>query len=172
VPDRSKPTAPGKVAPRVVAAFFSEFVCKADKEFGILGEHSNTSLFDFQMEMLIFGLHCLDRAVFAYWGHEYRAAFMNCAFSFACEMFSDVLPESQREIFLEGFKKRCDTRQTEYGAMKALPGEDGAMKNVLAYEFTKRVCVDAGVNNPAVQLALIEWANGISTMMLKIAEGL
>jgi len=25
-------------------------------------------LFDFQMEALIYGLHCLDRAVFAYWG--------------------------------------------------------------------------------------------------------
>ena len=173
MPDRSKPAVPEKAAPQVVAAFFTEFVAKANKEYALLEEHSDgppkTSLFDFQMEALIYGLHCLDRAVFACWGAEYRAAFMNCAFSFACEMFSDVLPDSERGRFLDGFKKDCDIRQTEYGTMKPLPGEDGAMKNVLAYEFAKRICIGAGVYNPPVQLVLIEWANGILMTMLEIA---
>lgn len=157
-------------------AFISEFAAKVDKEYALLEEHGNgplkTTLFDLQMETLIFGLHCLDRAVFAFWGAEYRAAFMNRAFGFACDAFASVLPESARERFLEGFKKHCDTRQAEYGAMKPLPGKDGAMKNVLAYEFTKRICIDAGVYNPPVQLVLMEWANGIAMMMLEIAEKL
>jgi hypothetical protein len=176
MPARSKPAAPEKAAPQVVAAFVTEFVAKADKEYALLEEHSDgppkTSLFDFQMEALIYGLHCLDRAVFAYWGAEYRAAFMNCAFSFACEIFSDVLPNSERARFLDGFKKHCDVRQTEYGTMRPLPGEDGAMKNVLAYEYAKRICLDAGVYNPPVQIILTEWAIDVSIMMLKIAKEL
>jgi hypothetical protein len=176
MPAESKPATPERAAPRVVAAFVAEFVAKADKRYSLLEEHSDgapkTSLFDFQMEELIYGLHCLDRAVFAHWGAEYRAAFMNCAFTFACEMFSGVLPDLDRGRFLDGFKKHYDTRQAEYGAMKVLPGEDGAMKNVLAYEYTNRLCVDAGVYNPPVQVVLMEWANGILPMMLKIAEQL
>jgi hypothetical protein len=42
----------------------------------------------------------------------------------------------------------------------------------LAYEYTKRICIDAGVYNPPVQFILMERANGILTMMLKIAEEL
>jgi hypothetical protein len=176
MPAGSEPAAPEKAAPQFVADFVTEFVARADKEYALLEEHSDgpptTSLFNFQIEELIYGLHCLDRAVLAYWGAEYRAAFMNCAFGFACEMFSDVLPDSDRERFLDEFKKLCDIRQTEYGAMKPLPGKDGAMKNVLAYEYTKRICIDAGVYNPPVQFILMECANGILTMMLKIAEEL
>lgn len=157
-------------------AFISEFAAKVDKEYTLLEECGDgplkTNLFDLQMETLIFGLHCLDRAVLAYQGTEYRAAFMNCAFGFACEALAGALPASAREGFLEGFKKHCDTRQVEYGAMDLLPGKDGAMKNVLVYEFTKRICVDAGVYNPPVQLILMEWANGIAKMMLEIAENL
>lgn len=175
MPDRSNPTVPEKSAPRTIAAFFTEFVSNSDKEYALLQEHSDgtpkISLFDFQMETLIYGLHCLDRAVFAFWGAEYRAAFMNCAFAFACEMFSDVLPESARELFLEGFKKHCDARQVEYGAMKPI-SEDGTMKNGLPYEFFKRLCVDAGVYNPPVQIVLMEWAGRILTMMLETAETL
>ena len=174
--DNSKPQCPEKAAPPIVGAFISEFAAKVDKEYALLEESSDgplkTSLFDLQMETLIFGLHCLDRAVFAYRGATYRAAFMNCAFGFAYDGFASVLPESARERVLEGFKKHCDTRQTEYGAMKLLPGEDGAMKNVLAYEFTKRICIDAGVYNPPVQIVLMKWANGIATMMLEIAKKL
>lgn len=176
MPARSEPAAPEKAAPRIVAAFVTEFVARTEKQYSLLEEHSDgppkTSLFDFQMEELIYGLHCLDRAVFACWGAEYRAAFMNCAFSFAREMFSNVLPHSGRGRFLDEFKKHCDVRQAEYGAMKMLPGEDGAMKNVLAYEYTKRLCVDAGVYNPPVQIVLMESANEILTMMLGIAEQL
>jgi hypothetical protein len=176
MPARSKPAAPEKAAPQVIAAFFTEFVAQADKEYALIEEHSDgppqTSLFDFQMETLIYGLHCLDRAVFAYWGSEYRDAFMNCAFSFACKMFSDVLPDSEHDRFLDEFKKHCDIRQTEYGTMKPLPSEDGAMKNVLAYEYSKRICIEAGVYNPPVQLVLMEWATDVSAMMLKIAKQL
>ena len=176
MPDRSKPQAPEKAAPPIVEAFISEFAAKVDKEYALLEEHGNrplkTSLFDLQMETLIFGLHCLDRAVFAFWGAKYRSAFMNCAFGFACDAFAAVLPQSARERFLEGFKKHCDTRQAEYGAMRPIPGEDGAMKNVLPYEFTKRICIDAGVYNPPVQIVLMEWATEIMTMMLEIAEKL
>jgi hypothetical protein len=172
MPNRAKPSAPEKAAPPIVATFFEEFVVKADKEYAILGEHCETSLFDFRMEVLVYGLHCLDRAVFTYWGAAYRAAFMNSAFSFACEMFTDELPDAQREIFLEGFKKQCDTRHFEYAAMKPISGEDETMKNLLPWEFTKRVCNDAGVFNPPVHLVLMEWAAGIMTMMLRIAEEL
>ncbi len=156
-------------------AFISEFAAKVDKEYAILEEHSDgppaISLFDLQMETLIFGLHCLDRAVVAFWDVDYRAAFMNCAFGFACDAFAAALPESTRGQFLEGFKKHCDFRQAEYGAMKPI-GEDGAMKKVLPYEFSKRLCIDAGVYNPPVQLVLMEWAGGIMTTMSEIAEGL
>jgi len=176
VPHSSNPAAAAEAAPPVVAAFISEFVSKVDSQYTILKESSDDplriSLFDLQMETLIFGLHCLDRAVFTYWGDEYRIAFMNFAFGFACEMFSDALPESQREIFLEGFKKHCDTRQAEYGLMKPIAGEDGAMKNVLPYEFSKRLCIHDGAYNPVVQIVLMEWAEGIMTMMLKIGERL
>lgn len=176
MPDRSKPQAPEKAAPPIVEAFISEFAAKVDKEYALLEEHSDgplkTSLFALQMETLIFGLHCLDRALFARFGAAYRSAFMDHAFATACEAFAVALPDDARDRFLESFEDHCYIRQQEYGAMKPLPGEDGAMKNVLACEFTKRICVDAGVYNPPVQLVLMEWANGIATMMLEIAEKL
>jgi len=173
---KPRPAAPEESAPKVAAVFFTEVVAKSDKEYALLEKHSDgapkLSLVDFQMEALIYGLHCLDRAVFAFWGADYRAAFMNRAFTFICDMFCDVMTDSQRKRFLEGFKKLCDARQLEYGAMKPVVGEDGLPKNVLPYEFSKRLCIDAGVYNPATHIVLMEWAGGIMTMMLEIAEEL
>ncbi len=175
MPDSSKPAAPETAAPPVIAAFFAEFVANADMKYAVLEEHCDgepkISLFDFQIEVLIYGLHCLDRAVFAFRGAEYRATFMNYGFAFACEMFSDLLPEPTRERFLERFKEHCEARQAEYGAMRPI-SKDSAMKNVLPYEFSKRLCFDAGVCNPPVQIVLMKWAGGIMTMMLEVAETL
>jgi hypothetical protein len=176
VPAKSNPPAPENAVPPIVEAFISEFAAKVDKEYALLEEYSDgppaISLFDLQMETLIFGLHCLDRAVFARFGAAYRSAFMDYAFATACEAFAAALPDDARDRFLESFEDHCYIRQQEYGKMKLLPGEDGAMKNVLVHEFTKRICIDAGVYNPPVQLVLMEWANGIAMMMLEIAEKL
>ena len=176
MPNSSKPAAPEQAAPKVAAAYFTEFVAKANKEYALLEEHSDgapkISLVDFQMEVLVYGLHCLDRAVFAFWEADYRAAFMNRAFTFIGDMFSERMTDSNREQFLKGFKSLCDTRQAEYGVMKPIVGEDGIPKNVLPYEFSKRLCIDAEVYNPPVQIVLMEWAGGIMTMMLEIAEEL
>lgn len=40
---------------------------------------------EFEMEVVIFALHCLDRVVLAHWGGEYRAALMDNAFAFVYE---------------------------------------------------------------------------------------
>ena len=41
------------------------------------------------MEVLIFGLHCLDRVALAHWGAEYRAAFIDHALDF---VYAPLLP--------------------------------------------------------------------------------
>lgn len=174
MPDQSKPPAPESAAPPIVASFISEWVVCSEKEYTLLTEFAEgvpkISLFDFQMETLIYGLHCLDRGVFAYFGDGYRTAFMSEAFAFACGMFAEVLPEPQRQQFLEEFDRHCATRHLEYGVMKPLMAEGtSAMRNVLPYEFSKRLCIDAGVFNPPVQIALMEWSGEIMTTMLKVA---
>lgn len=172
----SKFSPPEQVAPPIVAAFFTEFIPNVKNEYELLekanADSPKISLPDLQMETLIFGLHCLDRAVFAHCGATYRDAFMDCAFATACEAFASALPDHSRGRFLECFKEHCHTRRREYGGMRLLPGEDGALKDVLSYEYAKRICVDAGVHNMAVHLVMLENANAILTMMNKIAQTL
>ena len=128
------------------------------------------SLPDLQMETLIFALHCLDRAIFAFWGAEYRAAFMECAFGTACELLCSILPEHKREQFAESFERQCATRQREYAAMMPLVGKDDESGNVLAYEFGEKMCFSAGVQNVDVVATMISGAQSIFIMMMKIAE--
>jgi hypothetical protein len=154
VTPNSRPAPPNQTAPSIVAAFFTEFISHAKNDYELLQEASEAPLKlglpDLQMETLIFGLHCLDRAVFAHYGAAYRAAFMDCAFDTASEAFSAVLPDHLRDHFLDHFKDRCNTRQLEYGEMKLLPGDGEGLKGVLSYEFGKRICFDAGVHEPEV----------------------
>ena len=167
---------PEQSAPRVVAAFFVEFLPHVQKEYELLvkgGEGPlKISLPDLQLETLIFGLHCLDRAVFAHFGFEYRAVFMDHAFGAACDAFAAVLPDDLGGPFVELFDKQCQARQQEYGAMRLLPAEDGALKGVLCWEFANRICASAGVSEPLVLKVMIEQANSILGMMNKIAQTL
>jgi hypothetical protein len=124
------------------------------------------------METLIFGLHCLDRAVFAHHGAAYRAAFMDTALATASDAFATVLPDRLRDHFLDHFKDRYNTRQLEYGEMKLMPGDGEGLKGVLSWEFGKRICFDAGVYGPEVVLVMVEGAEGILLMMSRIAQTL
>lgn len=175
MPERPKEP-PEQSAPRIVGMFFAEFLPQVKNEYELLekarDEPLAMSLPDLQIETLIFGLHCLDRAVFAHWGEEYRDAFMDHAFGAACDAFVDALEDDLREPFLELFSKRCHARHEEYGEMKISPGEDGALRGVLGWEFAKRICFGAGVEIPEVLMVFVEEAAAIFSMMNKIAQTL
>ena len=167
---------PEQAAPPIVTAFFTEFIPNVKNEYELLEEASDSplkiSLFDLQMETLIFGLHCLDRAVFAHRDATYRTIFMDTAFATACGAFAAALPDHARGQFLESFKDHWHTRQREYGAMKLFPSDDGAFKNVLGWEYARRICLDAGVENPRAFATLTEEATTIFMMMNRIAQSL
>ncbi len=167
---------PEQSAPRIVGMFFVEFLPQVKNEYELLEKASDEplamSLPDLQIETLIFGLHCLDRAVLAHWGGEYRNVFMDHAFGAACDDFAVALEDDLREPFVELFSKQCRARQQEYGEMRILPGEDGAMKGVLDWEFAKRICFGAGVEIPEVLMVFVEEAAAIFLMMNKIAQTL
>jgi hypothetical protein len=160
----------------VIAIFFAEYLPGVEKEFELLvraGEGPlRISLFDLQMETLIFGLHCLDRAILAQFGDEYRTAFMDQAFGFACDAFASALPADLAGDFVERFDKHCRERHQEYSAMKLLPAEGAGPKGVLCWEFAKRVCLSAGVEEPFAFKVMLEDANDIFTMMNRIAQTL
>ena len=162
----SRPAPPEQAAPPIVAAFFTEFIPNVKNDYEILQKASGSPLKlglpDLQMETLIFGLHCLDRAVFANHGAAYRAAIMDSAFATASEAFVAVLPDRIRDHFLDHFKDRCNTRQLEYGEMKLLPGDGEGLKGVLSYEFGKRICFDAGVYDPEVVSVMVEGQTAFS----------
>jgi hypothetical protein len=167
---------PELAAPPIVATLLSEFIPRVKNDYELLEETSDgppkISLFDLQMETLIFGLHCLDRAVFAHRDATYRTIFMDSALATACRAFAAALPDQARGHFLETFRNHWDTRQREYGAMKLFPGDDGALKGVLGWEYAKRICHDADVENPIVLTTITEGAGTIFTMMNKIAQAL
>lgn len=167
---------PEQAAPPIVEAFFTEFIPNVKNDYELLEEASDgppkISLIDLQIETLIFGLHCLDRTVFAHSGAVYRGAFMDSAFSAACESIAALLPDYARDQFRENFEVHCRTRQLEYSAMKLFPGDDGALKGVLGWEYAKRICLDAGAENPVVLAVISKEAAAIFTMMNKIAQTL
>ncbi len=167
---------PAQAAPRIVGMFLTEWIPGVQKELELLvisGEGPlKISLFDLQMETLIFGLHCLDRAVFALYGADYRADFMDCALAAASEFFSLALPNNTRELFLGSFQKHYNTRQGEYGAMKLLPSEGDGPKGELCWEFAKRTCLSASVDEPLVFKVMLEDANAILGMMMRVAQTL
>lgn len=171
-----KSAEPEQAAPPIVAALFTEFIPNVKSDYGLLEGAGDgplkISVFDLQMETLIFALHCLDRAVLAHCGAAYRSAFMDTAFASACGAFAVALPNHARDQFIKSFKHHWHTRQREYGEMKLLPSEGEALKGVLAYEYAKRICFDAGVHDPAVVLAMVEGANDIFSMANKIAQTL
>jgi len=176
VPDNLKPAAPEKTAPRVVALFLTEYIPGVKKEYALLEQACDgpvkITLPHLQMETLIFALHCLDRAIFAFWGAEYRAVFMDYAFSTACEVLYSAFPEPAKERLAESFERLCATRQREYTALTPLVGKDVDSGNVLAYEFGEKMCFSAGVRNVDVIATMISNAQSILIMMLEIAEDL
>ena len=172
----SHPAPPEQAAPPVIAAFFTEYIPGVQNDYELLEKASEgplkIGLPDLQMETLIFGLHCLDRAVFAQYGAAYRAAFMDSALTTASEAFAAVLPDRLRDHFLDHFENRYNTRQLEYGKLKLLPNSGQGLKGVLSYEHGKRICFDAGVSDPEVVAVMVEGANSILAMMMKIAKTL
>jgi len=173
---KSPRESPAQAAPRIVGTFLAEWIPGAQKELELLvigGEGPlKISLFDLQMETLIFGLHCLDRAVSAHFGDEYRTAFMNHAFGFACDAFASTLPANLGDDFVERFDKHCRERHREYSAMTLLPAEGAGLKGELCWEFAKRICLSAGVDEPLVFKVMLEDANAILGMMIKVAQTL
>ena len=165
-----------EAAPRVIGIFFAEYLPGVEKEFELLARAGEgplkISLFDLQMETLVFGLHCLDRAIFAQFGDEYRTAFMDQAFGFACDAFASGLPADLAGDFVERFDKHCWARHQEYGAMKLLPAEGAGPKGVLCWEYAKRICRAAGVEEPLAFKTTVEEAHAILGMMTNVAQTL
>ena len=54
--------------------------------------------------------------------------------------------------------------------MKLLPSEGAGPKGELCWEFAKRICLSAGVDEPLVFKVMLEDANAILGMMMRIAE--
>ena len=164
---------PEETGPRTVASFLSEFIPRLTSEYAFLEEASGHQikmlLWEFQMEVLIFGLHCLQRTVFANCGAEYRKAFMDHALSFALDAFASVIPQNDRERFLAAFEEHYRTRQREYSAM-ILPLAEGSPKGTLFYEYGKRLCFNSGVDNPVAVQLMVEQGFAIFNMMDGIAR--
>jgi len=168
-------TPPEQAGPRIVATFFVEFIPGVENEYELLKKACagppKIGLPDLQMETLIFGLHCLDRAVFVIWGADYRNAFMDYALAFAEEAFAAVLPEHIKEHFLEHLRDRYNMRQAEHAAMAPLPEKDASPKGTLFWEYAKYICLEAGAD-PVVLPTFLKEASAIFTMMNKIAQTL
>jgi hypothetical protein len=180
-------TPPEQAGPRIVALFFTEHIPSIKNWYVYLEESSQDplkiSLSEFQMEVLIFGLHCLDRVVLAHWGAEYRAAFMDHALDFVYERYAEDaaafaasaeahLTAGLPEQLLESFSGHCQTRHREYSAMKLFPPDGGALKGVLTWEFSKLICINAGVYNPAAVAVMDEAARGIFLTLFKVTQTL
>lgn len=117
-------TPPGQAAPNIIAAFFTGYIPGVESEYELLTKACNgspqLSLPDLQMEVLILGLHCLDRAVFIKCGVEYRDAFMDHALTYTEQFFATALPEST----LQYLRDLYNARQREYATMPPLPEKD------------------------------------------------
>jgi hypothetical protein len=169
-------TPPERAGPRIVALFYTDYIASVKKWYKYLEESSQDplkiSLSELQMEVMIFGLHCLDRVVLVHWGAEYRAAFMDHALDFVYEKYAAGLPDYASEQLLKSFSGHCQTRHREYSAMKLFPTDGGALKGVLSYEFSKLICFNAGVHNPAAGVVMVEAAHGIFMTLFKVTQTL
>jgi hypothetical protein len=169
---RDVPTVPPQESSkRIVAAIFTEYFPSVEKDFEQLRTGSTEplriSLPDFQIEILILALHCLDRAAFAYYGAEYRSAFMDSGVSFAAEAMCEGIPEERRTEFVASFRTHYNQRQAAYGAL-VFPTTDD-LKGTLFWEFGKRICEQTGVHNP---VSIFEMAYAASGMFEVLAETL
>ena len=168
-------TPPEKAARQIIAAFFTEYLPGVSGEYGLLKEACQgtpgISLPVLQMEVLIFALHCLDRAAYANYGAEYRNFLMGHALAFTEEGFSAACPEHLRKQFLEDCRDLYNARQREYSSMPPLPEKEASPKGTLFWEYAKRVCNDAGAD-PVVIPTLFEGAAAIFMMMNKVVRTL
>lgn len=165
-----------EAAHRFVANFLTEFMPGTIRDYDLLEKATdgppNLSLLDFQMEELIFSLHCLFRAVFANLGPQYRAVFMDQTMSTTAAAFALVLPEETAEKFLDSFREHYNTRQIEYSSMTVTANERSPKGN-LFWEYSKRICIAAGVSYPEIVApVLMEGALNTLKMMNKIAATL
>ena len=166
---------PEEAGPRIIASFLTEFIPGVEKEYKFLEQAVTDALrigqTEFQTEVLIFGLHCLQRTVFAHWGAEYRKVFMDSALSFVNVTFASVLSDEVQEGFSARFEKHYKERQREYSAM-ILPITEGSPNGTLFYEFGKMRCRDAGVGNPEAILLMMEQGCSIFKMMDTVTQTL
>jgi hypothetical protein len=169
-------TPPERAGPRIVALFFTEFNPSIKNWYEYLEESTQDplkiSLSELQMELLIFGLHCLDRVVLAHWGAQYRAAFMDRALDFVYEKYAAGLPDYASGQLLESFSGHCQMRHREYSTMKPFPTDGGALEGVLTWEFSKLVCINAGADNPAAVAVMDEAARGIFLTLFEVTQTL
>lgn len=167
---------PEQSAQQIIAAFYSEFMPGVENLYELLQTATDIplkiSLPELQLETLIFGLHCLDRTVFAQCGPDYRAVFMDQAYSTACDAYSSLLPDHAREQFVEWFDEHCQMRQREYGTMKLVIENEGELKGVLFWEYSKRIFYDAGLENPVALKAMIKYSSDIFSLMNSISQKL
>ncbi len=164
----SKETAE-QAAEKTVFFFLSEYIPGVSTNYELLknstDEPLKISLADLQAEILVFGLHCLDRAVFSRFGEEYRKAFMDRAFAIARLALASVAPDDHQTSFLAHIDKFYNGRQREYAALN-LP-TDQNVKGTLFWEFGRRVCEDAGVYNPVAVMDMVYEGASLFRMMRK-----
>ena len=145
-------------ARKVIVAFFTEFIPSVETEFNLLQkavkERLRLSLFDLQGEALVFGLHCLDMDVMAQFGTQYQEAFMDVAVPFTAGVLASEYPKDRDEV-LKRFEALYNTRQHEYAAMQRSLG-DNPRKGTLLWEYSKRICLKAGVHDPPALEAMID----------------
>jgi hypothetical protein len=172
--NRGAAESPEHAAERIVFLFMTEFLPGTTAEYEMLKnsttEPPKMSLADVQAEILVFGLHCLDRAVFVRFGADYRTAFMNKAFSMARIALSAAVPEEDRDSLGQRIDKFYNARQREYCSLD-LPTDEN-VRGTLFGEFAKRLCDDAGAYNPIALLAMTDEGVALFKMMHKTVDSL
>ena len=169
-------TPPEEAGTRVVANFCVEFLPGVESDYELLRAACNSepkiSYADLQVEVLVYGLHCLDRVVFSHHGADYRNSFMDSALR-ALEKVSFAAAARGREGDwpLERLRSYYNERQREYGAMVLLPEKGASPKGTLFWEYAKRICLNSNAA-PPIMTYLLDQASTIFEMMDEIAQGL
>jgi hypothetical protein len=157
---------------RIIEAFITEYLAGVKHEYKYLKpsifRKPPMSLDQFRTEILLYGLHCLDRVVFDYRGPEYREQFMLGAYSWARGELASSRPPEHRSALLQRIDDLYNTRQKEYGAWRLPDGVD--LQGTLCWQFGRRMCEDAQVYNPAVVMTLSYTARGIYETMVALVE--